>query len=74
MEGTLCPISGDPATMVSIDGQLIEIDCRRCGRFRLSLSAIGKIGTKSREEREALLSSARRDAQGGEGIPVIRDA
>ena len=74
MEGTLCPISGDPAIVLSMDSKFVEIECRHCGRFRLSRSAIKTMSTRSREEREALLSNARRDAQGGEGLPVIRVA
>lgn len=65
MEDTFCPICSDRAEIVSRDIGFIEFDCPHCGRFRMSPSALETIDRKSREELEALLNSARQDAQGG---------
>lgn len=69
----ICPISGDPVDSLPTTGDYIEFDCPTCGRFRISGSALESMTELSRQEKEALLSKAKRDAQGGDGIPFIRD-
>ena len=39
----------------------------------VSQTALEQIQAMSRREREALLSKAKRDVQGGEGLPFIRN-
>ena len=68
-----CPISRDPAKAVLSTSDYYEFDCPNCGRFRISELALEHIAELSRQEREALLSQARSDAQGGDGIPLIRN-
>ena len=73
MNTNICPISGDPAQSLPTTGDYIELDCPTCGRFRISGSALKSMTELSRQEKEALLSKAKRDAQGGDGNPFIRD-
>jgi predicted RNA-binding Zn-ribbon protein involved in translation (DUF1610 family) len=69
-----CPISDEPVhEVLPRTGDFAEFDCPGCGRFRISRTALKTIKNKSRAEREALLNSARSNAQGGEGIPFIKD-
>lgn len=69
-----CPISEDPVHEVLLrHGGFVEFSCPRCGRFRISNSAIKSMKNLYRVEREALLNEARRNAQGGDGVPIIRD-
>ncbi|PSH65431.1 hypothetical protein [Phyllobacterium sophorae] len=69
-----CPISEEPAEEVSpAHGDFAEFVCPGCGRFRISRSALKTIVNLRRKEKEALLNKARSDAQGGEGIPFIRN-
>jgi predicted RNA-binding Zn-ribbon protein involved in translation (DUF1610 family) len=69
-----CPISDEPAEVaIPTDGDFAEFDCPSCGRFRISRTALKAIKRLPRKEKEALLNKARSDAQGGEGIPLIRN-
>ncbi len=69
-----CPISNEPLLEVLPKiGDFAEFICPSCGRFRISRTALKTIKKKSREEREILLNKARSNAQGGDGIPSIRD-
>lgn len=68
-----CPISKEPVEVLQTTADYREFSCPSCGRFRISGSALIMIATKSRKEREALLSQARCDVQGGEGLPFIRN-
>lgn len=68
-----CPISKEPAEVLQSTVDYREFNCPSCGRFRISGSALITIRTKSRKEREALLSQARCDVQGGDGLPFIRN-
>jgi hypothetical protein len=68
-----CPISDEPAEALPQTGGYHEFDCPSCGRFRISDTALEQIQAMSRREREALLSEAKRDVQGGEGLPFIRN-
>ena len=68
-----CPISGDPVETLPTTGDYIELDCPTCGRFRISGSALEAMTELSRQEKEAFLSKAKSDAQGGDGIPFFRD-
>jgi hypothetical protein len=68
-----CPISDEPAETSPTDGDFAEFDCPSCGRFRISRTALKTITNLPRKERETLLNKARSDAQGGEGLPFIRN-
>lgn len=68
-----CPISNELAEVILTTGDYREFKCSSCGRFRISSSALITIRTRSRKEREVLLSQARCDVQGGEGLPYIRN-
>lgn len=68
-----CPISDEPAELIPSDGDFAEFVCPSCGRFRISRTALRLIKNLSRRRREALLNKARSDAQGGDGIPFIRN-
>lgn len=69
----ICPISGDPVESLPKTGDYIEFDCPTCGRFRISGSALEAMSELSRQEKETYLSKAKGNAQGGDGIPIIRD-
>lgn len=69
-----CPISEEPVhEVLPRDDDFVEFFCPTCGQFRISNSAIKSMKNLSRAEREALLNEARRNAQGGDGVPIIRD-
>jgi predicted RNA-binding Zn-ribbon protein involved in translation (DUF1610 family) len=70
-----CPISDKPVhEVLPRDGDFVEFFCPTCGQFRISNKSITSMRHRSRGEREAMLTDARRDAQGGDGIPLIRDS
>lgn len=68
-----CPVSDEPAELSFIEDECVEVECPRCGQFRISRTALKTIKGQSRAYRETLLNNARRDAQGGVGIPFIRN-
>ncbi len=69
-----CPISEEPVhEVLPRAADFVEFFCPSCGQFRIAKTAIKSVAGMSRSEREALLTAARRNAQGGEGIPVIRE-
>lgn len=67
-----CPISEEPVHEV-LPGvaDFVEFFCPSCGHFRLAKTSISLVKEMSRSERETLLTAARLNAQGGEGIPFI---
>jgi hypothetical protein len=69
----ICPISGDPVASLPTTGDYIEFDCPTCGRFRISCLALEAMTKLPRQDKEAFLNKARSNAQGGDGIPFIRD-
>jgi predicted RNA-binding Zn-ribbon protein involved in translation (DUF1610 family) len=73
MTSTTCPISDEPVEVIPTDGDYAEFDCPGCGRFRISRTALRLIANRSRRKRETLLDKARSDAQGGDGLPFIRN-
>lgn len=73
MTSTTCPISDEPVEVIPTVGDYAEFDCPSCGRFRISRTALKLIAKRSRRRRETLLDKARADAQGGDGIPFIRN-
>lgn len=66
-----CPISNEPAEVLSSTGDYREFDCPSYGRFRISGSALKKIQTRPRRKRSS--TQQRCDVQGGEGLPFIRN-
>lgn len=67
-----CPICDEPVHEVFPRAEdLIEFSCPNCGQFRISKTSIKFLKDKSRAEREALLTEARRNAQGGESVAII---
>lgn len=70
---TFCPVSDEPAELSASDAEFVKIECPRCGQFKISRTALVMIKGQSRADRETLLNNARRDAQGGVGIPFIRN-
>lgn len=67
-----CPICEEPVHEVFPRAEdLIEFSCPTCGQFRISKTSIKSLKEKSRADREALLSDARRNAQGGEGASIV---
>lgn len=70
---TLCPVSDEPAELLASEEEFVEIECPRCGQFRISRTAFVMVKGQSRGDRETLLNKARRDAQGGVGTPFIRN-
>lgn len=69
-----CPISEERAEEVlPTGGDFAEFNCPSCSRFRISRTTLKTIKNLPRKAREALLNKARSDAQGGEGIPFIRN-
>ena len=69
-----CPISEEKVEAISpISGDFAEFNCPSCGHFRITRTALKMIKNLPRNERETLLNKARSDAQGGEGIPFIRN-
>ncbi|MBB3237387.1 hypothetical protein FHS20_004284 [Phyllobacterium endophyticum] len=73
MTTTICPISNEPVDLISTASDYSEFNCPSCGRFRISPAALKLIVNHSRRRRESLLDKARADAQGGDGIPFIRN-
>lgn len=69
-----CPISNEPVhEVLPRAGGFVEFFCPNCGQFRISNASIKSMRDRSRAERDALLTEARRNAQGGESVPIIRD-
>ncbi len=67
-----CPISEEPVhEVLPRAADFVEFFCPTCGQFRIAKTAIGAVKDMPQSEREALLTAARLNAQGGVGIPFI---